>query len=239
MQRDSEMEKTDTGGMQGRTAAFFDVDGTLVKTTIVHYYVRFRLLLLHPLIRPFWLAWFLPKILYYLLLDRVSRTKFNQVFYRNYRGMDVEHLKQLVLETFDTFLLPKVFPAASDRILAHKAKGNLIVFVTGSLDFIVAPLADYFQADHVLCMSLYEEKGKFTGELTTSPLAEEAKARAIRTFAEGHGIELTASYAYGDSRADLPMLHCVSTPIVVNPGKSLRRIASESGWEIREWTLAC
>ena len=188
--------------------------------------------------RPFWVAWFLPKILYYLLLDRVSRTKFNQVFYRNYRGMDVEHLKQLVLETFDTFLRPKVFPAASDRILAHKAKGDLIVFVTGSLDFIVAPLADYLQADYVLSMSIYEQNGKFTGELTTSPLGEEEKARAIKTFAEQHGIELTASYAYGDSRADLPMLRCVGMPVVVNPGKGLRRIAIESGWEIGEWVLA-
>ena len=218
-----------------RVAAFFDVDGTLVKSTIVHYYVRFRLKLLHPLIRPFWLFWFLLKIPYYLLLDRLSRTKFNKVFYRNYRGMEAERLKQLSLDTFDTFLRSKIYPAASDKIREHKANGDLVVFVTGSLDFIMAPLADYLGADHVLSISLRDQDGKFTGELTTPPLGEEEKARVVKTFAQDRGIELASSYAYGDSRADVPMLRCVGKPVVVNPGKPLRRIASESGWEICEW----
>lgn len=74
----------------GKTAAFFDVDGTIVNTTIVHYYARFRLSLLLPVLRPFWLIGFIPKVVYYLFLDKASRTKFNQVFYRNYRGMDAE-----------------------------------------------------------------------------------------------------------------------------------------------------
>ena len=221
---------------QQKTAAFFDVDGTLVNLTIVHYYVRFRGLLLHPFIRPFWLACFLPKVLYYLLLDRVSRTKFNKVFYRNYRGMEVERLKQLSLKTFDTFLRPKIYTAAAEQILEHKAKGDLVVFVTGSLDFIITPLAEHLQADHVLSMSLHEQDGKFTGELTTPPLGEEEKARVVKAFAQKHGIELAGSCAYGDSRADLPMLRCVGTPVVVNPGKALRQIASDSCWQICEWS---
>ena len=98
MEPRSATEYTNGDDVTPQVAAFFDVDGTLVNSTIVHYYVRFRLQLLHPLIRPFWLAGFLLKIPYYLLLDRVSRTKFNQVFYRNYRGMEVERLKQLSLE---------------------------------------------------------------------------------------------------------------------------------------------
>ena len=65
-------ECTNGNDVNPQVAAFFDVDGTLVNSTIVHYYVRFRLLLLHPLIRPFWLAGFLLKIPYYLLLDRVG-----------------------------------------------------------------------------------------------------------------------------------------------------------------------
>ena len=236
MEPRSATEYTNGDDVTPQVAAFFDVDGTLVNSTIVHYYVRFRLQLLHPLIRPFWLAGFLLKIPYYLLLDRVSRTKFNQVFYRNYRGMEVERLKQLSLETFDTFLRSKIYPAAAEQILEHKEKGHLVVFVTGSLDFIITPLAEHLQADHVLSMLLQEQDGKFTGELTSSPLGEEEKARVMKAFAQEHGIELAGSYAYGDSRADLPMLRCVGTPVVVNPGKALCQIASESGWQICEWS---
>ena len=100
----------------------------------------------------------------------------------------------------------------------------------------MTPLADYLGADHILSMSLRKQDGRFTGELMSPPLGEEEKARVVRAFAKKHGIELAGSFAYGDSRADLPMLRCVGTPVVVNPGKTLRQIATESGWTICEWS---
>ncbi len=220
-----------------KTAAFFDVDGTIVSTTIVHYYVQFRSHLLPPFLRPFWLAWFALKVVYYFFLDKVSRTRFNRVFYRNYRGLNAESVKQLAVEQFETYVRPKLFPAALDCIREHQSRGDLIVLVTGSLDFIIQPLADYVQADAALTVQLEETHGKFTGELTTLPLSEEEKVRAIQTVVERYNVDLAASYAYGDSRADLPMLQCVGNPIVVNPSKGLRQVAIESGWEISEWTI--
>ena len=220
-----------------KAAAFFDVDGTIVSTTIVHYYVQFRSSLLPPFFRPFWLAWFALKVVYYFFLDKVSRTRFNLVFYRNYRGLSVKSVKQLAGEQFETYVRPKLFPAALDCIREHQSRGDLIVLVTGSLDFIIQPLADYLQADAALTVQLEEAHGKFTGELTTLPLSEEEKVRAIQTVVEQHNIDLDVSYAYGDSRADLPMLQCVGNPVVVNPSKGLRQVAIESGWEISEWTI--
>lgn len=219
------------------TAAFFDVDGTIVSTTIVHYYVQFRSHLLPPFLRPFWLAWFALKVVYYFFLDKVSRTRFNQVFYRNYRGLQAECVKQLAGEQFETYVRSKLFPAALDRIREHQKRGDLVVLVTGSLDFIIQPLADYLQADAALTVQLEEAHGKFTGELTTLPLSEAEKVRTIQAFVEQHNVDLAVSYAYGDSRADLPMLECVGNPIVVNPSKGLREVAIESGWEISEWTV--
>ena len=220
-----------------KTAAFFDVDGTIVKSTIVHYYVSLRLPLLHPALRLLWLIRFAPKILYYLFLDKASRTKFNQVFYRNYRGLHVEKLSRLASDKFDTLLRPKIFPAALDRIREHRIRGDLVVLVSGSLDFIIQPLADFLQCDHALTVQLHDEDGKFTGELTTPPLSGEEKARVVTEFAERHGVDLTASYAYGDSSADLPMLQCVNHPVAVNPSRAFRRIALQSRWEIHNWTL--
>ena len=220
-----------------KTAAFFDVDGTIVSTTIVHYYVQFRSCLLPAFLRPFWLAWFALKVVYYFFLDKVSRTRFNLVFYRNYRGLNAESVKQLAGEQFETYVRPKLFPPALDCIREHQNRGDLIVLVTGSLDFIIQPLADYLQADAALTVQLEEAHGQFTGELTTPPLSEAEKVRAIQTVVERYNVDLDASYAYGDSRADLPMLECVGNPIVVNPSKGLRQVAIESGWEISEWTI--
>ena len=218
-----------------KAVAFFDVDGTLLKSTIVHYYIWMRSKETPFLLRHLWLVGFLPKIVYYLILDRISRPRFNQVFYRNYRRMNVAETKRLSIEMFEGYLRPKIFPAAVSQIQELKEQGVAIVFVTGSLDFIAQPIADYLAIDAVLAPQLGEQDGQFTGELTTAPLIGEEKAKAVKTYSEQHGISLEASYAYGDSQSDLPMLECVGNPVVVNPGKALREKALTSGWEMHEW----
>jgi fatty acyl-CoA reductase len=218
-----------------KTVAFFDVDGTLLKSTIVHYYIWMRFKETPFLLKHLWLIGFLPKIVYYLVLDRVSRPRFNQVFYRNYRGMSATEIKRLSTDMFETYLRPKIFPAAISQIQEHKEQGTAVIFVTGSLDFIVQPIADYLAIDSVLAPQLHEQNGQFTGELTTVPLIAEEKAKAVQAYAEQHGISLEESYAYGDSQSDLPMLECVGNPVVVNPGKTLREKALASGWEMHEW----
>ena len=218
-----------------KTVVFFDVDGTLLKSTIVHYYIWMRSAQAPFLLKKLWLVGFLPKIVYYLVLDSVSRIRFNQVFYRNYRGMNAEQTRELSLEMFETYLRPKIFAEAVSQIQEHKEQGMTVVLVTGSLDFIVQPIADYLAVDAVLAPQLREENGQFTGELTTAPFIGEAKAKAMRNYADQHEISLEESYAYGDSQSDLPMLECVGNPVVVNPGKALREKAVESGWEMHEW----
>ena len=218
-----------------KAVAFFDVDGTLLKSTIVHYYIWMRSKETPFLLKHLWLIGFLPKIAYYLILDRISRPRFNAVFYRNYRGMRVAEIKGLCAEMFETYLRPKIFSAAITQIQEHKEQGTAVVFVTGSLDFIVHPIADYLDVDSVLAPQLHEQNGQFTGELTTAPLIGEEKAKAVQVYAEQHGISLEESYAYGDSQSDLPMLECVGNPVVVNPGKTLREKALASGWEMHEW----
>ena len=218
-----------------KTVAFFDVDGTLLKSTIVHCYIWMRSLQMPFFLRQLWLIGFLPKVVYYLILDSISRTRFNEVFYRNYRGLAVAEMKALATEMFEAYMRPKIFAEAVSQIQEHKAQGTAVVLVTGSLDFVVQPIADYLAVDAVLAPQLREQDGQFTGELTTAPLIGEAKAEAMRNYADQYEVSLEASYAYGDSQSDLPMLTCVGNPIVVNPGKSFRQKALKSGWEIHEW----
>ena len=64
----------------------------------------------------------------------------------------------------------------------------------------------------------------------------EAKAEAMRELAERTGIDLAASSAYSDSATDLPMLEAVGRPVAVNPDRALAKVATERGWEIRNFT---
>lgn len=219
----------------GKKVAFFDVDGTLLKSTIVHCYVWMRSLQIPFFLKHLWLIGFLPKTVYYLILDSISRTRFNEVFYRNYRGLEAAEMKALSAKMFEVYIRPKIFAEAVSQIQEHKEQGTAVVLVTGSLDFIIQPIADYLAVDAVLAPQLREQNGQFTGELTTAPLIGEEKAKAMRNYADQHEISLEESYAYSDSQSDLPMLECVGNPIVVNPSKALHQKALESGWEIHEW----
>ena len=218
-----------------KTVAFFDVDGTLLKSTIAHCYIWLRSAKLPFLLKQLWLVGFLPRIVYYLVLDSISRSRFNEVFYRNYRGKRAAEMKTLSTEMFERYLRPRIFSEAVSEIEEHKRQGTAVVLVTGSLDFIVQPIADYFAVDAVLAPKLREQNGRFTGELTTAPLIGAEKAEAMRSYADQHEISLEDSYAYGDSQSDLPMLECVGNPVVVNPGKVLREKARAAGWEMHEW----
>jgi phosphoserine phosphatase len=107
------------------------------------------------------------------------------------------------------------------------------VFLTGALDFTVAPLSEL--ADVVASARLRTDNGRYTGELEEVPYAGDARASFLRRLARQMGADLSASYAYGDSLSDLPMLETVGHPVAVNPDPRLRRIARDRRWAVERW----
>ena len=219
-------------------AAFFDVDGTIARTNIVESHAYFATRGFGSGRRALWILGSLPRLLGYLVLDRASRRRFNRVFYRSYRGHDAAGLRAQATAHFEAVFRPRIFPGALAAIAEHRAAGRRVVLVTGSLDFIVAPLAAFLGPADVVAAGLVERAGKFTGELAGPPIGEEEKARAVEAFAARHTIDLAASWAYGDSIADLPMLRAVGNPVAVNPDARLRRVARRAGWPIAGWPPA-
>ena len=220
-----------------RAAAFFDVDGTLTKTTIVHYYVYLRRKMMSPFWWPWWHGTYLIKCLYYLVLDKIDRSRLNIVFYRSYAGLPIADVRQQAPTCFRELVQPRCFEQGLACVAEHRRLGQEVVLVTGSIDFLVEPLAKELAVTHLLAPSLIESNGRFTGELNGPPVSDEEKARRIRAFAETHQIDLSQSYAYGDSMADLPMLEAVGFPQAVNADGKLTAIARARGWPTHDWTL--
>ena len=219
------------------TAAFFDVDGTLMKTNAVEHYLN----LISTNINKFsyWYSLFnvIIKIPYYLLIDQISRQLCNQVFYSNYRNFYVIEFENRSSIYFQEKLKYQIFPAAQDCINQHQIRGDLVILVTGSLDFIIKPLAEFLNANRSIATSLETKNGFYTGQIKAlSPIGEE-KAKAIHNLSMELGIDLSNSYAYGDSIFDLPMLEAVGNPVVVNPDQRLKRIALKKGWTQKYWSL--
>ena len=217
----------------GGVAAIFDVDGTLLASNVVSHYAWLKLRELPAALRPLWAAAFIGRVPYYWILDKISRAHFNRAFYKNYEGWKPARARYLGAESFAGYTLERLYPEAIATLRAHKEAGHRVVLLSGALDFVLEPFKDL--ADDVLSARLREENGAYTGELSGAPVAGEARARMLASFARRRNVDLSRSYAYADSISDLPMLEAVGIPVAVNPDARLRAAAKERGWQIKRW----
>jgi putative phosphoserine phosphatase/1-acylglycerol-3-phosphate O-acyltransferase len=58
------------------------------------------------------------------------------------------------------------------------------------------------------------------------------KLRAVRAWAETHGVDVGESWAYSDSFYDLPLLGAVGHPVAVNPDVRLQTVATLRRWPV-------
>jgi len=215
-----------------KAAVFYDLDGTIVHTNILHVYVYYALrlpkisdkarkLLMMMLFSPL-----------YILVDQMNKVVFNKLFYRNYKGIPEERLRILGKELVRDALLPNVYKDAADRIKKGRKLKLTQVLVTGSLDFVVQPFANEIGISHVISNSLEMKAGVATGAMVQPVVLGKEKVKAIKNFAAREDIDLAQSYAFADSKSDLEMLESVGFPVAVNPDSGLKKIAEARGWPI-------
>src|SRR3974390_1945744 len=95
--------------VEARRAAFFDVDGTLVRTNIVHAFA-FYAMNQGSILRSAWkTAKTALSVPLFLATDRLNRKMFNELFYRYYEGQSEDRLETLADELFEDVLRPAVF----------------------------------------------------------------------------------------------------------------------------------
>jgi HAD superfamily hydrolase (TIGR01490 family) len=214
------------------TLAFYDFDGTLASSNVVTRYAFFARN--HP--AKVEAAWRYGKVLagvpLWLGLDAVSRRLFNEVFFRQYRGMRRDWLVSQSEALFEQEIRPKVFAGARDLLERDRQQGCRLVLVSGGFDFDLAPFVREFGFDNLISNLLEFENGVATGRVVAPLLAEDEKVNAIRRHCAEYNVEAARAKAYSDSFSDLPMLEVVGSPAAVNPDRRLRRIAVERGWPV-------
>ena len=217
--------------------AVFDVDGTLVETNVVEYFLWMRLRAQPIEEWPAFMARMLREAPRWLYLERRSRAEFQRSFYREYDGLDYEVMKRLGREALDAVTLRRIYPEGMRRIREHKRAGHRVLLLTGALDVVVEPLAELLEVE-VDCAHLLIKDGQMTGDLQSPPPAGEARAALLEEYAGRNGVVLVDSFAYADSLSDLPMLEMVGTPVAVNPDARLSQTAGQRGWRIERWRMA-
>jgi HAD superfamily hydrolase (TIGR01490 family) len=213
-------------------AAFYDLEGTLVSTNLVHtlgFYARNQQGVLRSLRKT---ATTVMSIPLFAATDQYSRKVFNDLFFKRYKGETEDRLRFFADELFETVLKPAVFPGTFELIEKSRSLGLRQIVVTGALDFSVEPLMKYLGIETYVSNRLEFVNGIATGRLLPPVLAAATKASWIRNYAEQEGINLSESYAYTDSMSDLPMLSIVGHPAAVNPDMRLKQTALHHDWPI-------
>ncbi len=221
---------------QESRAAFFDVDGTLIGTNIVHAFAFYAM----NQGSIFGTAWRTARTVagapFYWALDKVNRKAFNEVFYASYRGLSEDRLVELAHELFAEVLRPAIHPGTPQLLDQARRAGCRIVLVTGALDFTMSELATHLGADDLIANRMHFVEGVATGRVVP-PIVEGAhKALIVRDYCVREGLALDKSHAYSDSFSDYPMLTVVGHPAAVNPDLRLRNVARAYEWPILDTT---
>ena len=102
-------------------------------------------------------------------------------------------------------------------------EGKLLVLVSASTENYMRFVADTLGFDTVLCTPIEAD-----GTIRRNCKGEK-KTQRIKDWLAENGLtaDFPSSFAYGDSKSDLPMLRLVGHPVQVNPKKALRELAPE------------
>jgi len=131
-------------------------------------------------------------------------------------------------------ILPMITDKARELVQRHLSGADLCAVVTATNSFVTAPIAREFGVANLIATEPEMRGGAFTCRASGLPCFREGKVERVEAWlAAQHAPELKAfgtSWFYSDSRNDLPLLECVTDPVVVAPDDTLRTIALARGW---------
>ena len=132
-------------------------------------------------------------------------------------------------------LCPVVAADGLRKMEQHRQAGHRIILITGSLNFLVEPIAEALRVDQFIAAVLEQMDGVYTGRVTSPLPYGSGKRSLIHQLATELDLDLKSCFAYGDSPGDLDVLQAVGHPTVVNPIRGMRYRAARKGWPITTW----
>lgn len=232
----AEVESALTTPPDPASAAFFDVDNTIMQGASIFHLARG----LHR--RKFFTtreilgaAW---KQAYFRVVgvedpEHVAEARASALSF--IKGHSVEELAALGEEIFEEAMAHRIWPGTRALAQMHLDQGQRVWLVTAAPIEIATIIARRLGLTGALGTVSEHVDGVYTGRLVGDLLHGPAKGEAVRALAEREGLDLSRCSAYSDSYNDLPLLSLVGDPCVINPDSRLRDHARANGWRIRDY----
>ena len=219
-----------------RSAAFFDVDNTVMQGASIFHLAkglhRRRFFTTRDILGAAW------KQAYFRIRgvedpEHVAEARSAALSF--IAGHTVQELESLGEEIFDEGMAYRIWPGTRALAQLHLDEGQRVWLVTAAPIEIATIIARRLGLTGALGTVAEHVDGVYTGALVGEMLHGPAKAEAIRALAAREGLDLSRCSAYSDSSNDLPMLSLVGDPCAINPDSKLREHARAAGWRIRDY----
>jgi HAD superfamily hydrolase (TIGR01490 family) len=134
-----------------------------------------------------------------------------------------------------TVIEPAIRPEALALVRQHQERGEEVLIVTATNEFVTRPIAHAFGVHDLIAVELARgPDGWITGEIAGVPSAREGKVARVAQWLAARGLDWSGVEAtfYSDSINDLALLEAVDHPVATNPDLALRGVATARGWRI-------
>ncbi|MGD6804495.1 HAD family hydrolase [Rossellomorea vietnamensis] len=164
------------------------------------------------------------------------RHDFFRAFAKTFKGKTTEELDLFFQELVDHGK-EEVHHTLVSRIHDHQSNGDTVIVLSGALQPFLNAFIKHLQLKdvHVLSTELqFDQDGQCTGEIGQIVNGDVKVAKLQEWMNQQHPTENPPKevWAYADSESDIPLLHFVSNPVLVNPKQGMLKVAEENKWAI-------
>ena len=222
--------------MQQKTYAFFDFDGTLIKgDSIIRfclYAYQNKLCTLGDLIHAGVMG-----AMYQCHLITAEKSK--QAALRFLAGKPQKEVEKIARDFCHTVLIPHLYPEGVEAIRRHRLDGAEVWLVSASTAFYLEPLKRHLRLTGLIGTRMHvDESGRYSGLIDGHNCRGVEKPLRIAEIlaSKGDMVDYAASYAYGDTAGDIPMLMLCQNKRAVNPRRKLvKGLKGADGVETLTW----
>lgn len=205
-----------------KVAAFFDIDGTISREGLISE--MFKKMIKYELIdnskwynevEPAFTRWDKRVGDYDIYLQKMVDIYTETV--KNTNAFHIAYIAKKVIEQKGE----RVYTYSRERIRWHKEQGHVVIAISGSPIELVSEVSKMYGMDDYRG-TVYQvgSNGIYNGEII--PMWDsQSKRKAVLEMAGKHDIDLSQSYAYGDTNGDYSMLQLVGNPFAINPTREL------------------
>jgi HAD superfamily hydrolase (TIGR01490 family) len=212
-----------------RSAAIFDLDGTLIPMASAEYtffmhLFRHKILSIFDIIQMLGALWSVHGNMHTML--RVNK--------RYLRNKPVDQVEQIAQAFFEPQIDKLIFPFMYEKIEHHRSTGDLLLLLSGTLDIIANCFIRRLKFDGGKAGTLEKQKGRFTGKISGILPYGIGKLEVMSELKREYKFDSNETTLYANVYSDRFVMNAVSYPVVVNPDKRLREYAKHRLWNIIE-----